>query len=82
METAVERRCPSVERDMPWCHRLAFMLRIMRHRAGFTQAELAARVGTTSRTVRRVERGGQNPSAAMVQAWEEACGLRLKMVVL
>jgi transcriptional regulator with XRE-family HTH domain len=51
------------------------VLREARRRAGLTQVELAARLGTTQSAVARLERGVTEPSFARVVAGVRACGL-------
>ena len=46
----------------------------LRRKAGFTQAELALRLGTTQTAVSRTEAGGASPSLAMLDRWGRACG--------
>jgi transcriptional regulator with XRE-family HTH domain len=50
-----------------------------RRRAALTQAELAARVGTTQSAVARWERGASRPTAERLQTLVEACGLELQL---
>jgi transcriptional regulator with XRE-family HTH domain len=57
----------------------ATLIRQARRRAGLTQAELAARVGTTQSAVARWERGASRPTAERLQSLVEACGLELQL---
>jgi transcriptional regulator with XRE-family HTH domain len=53
------------------------LIREARLRAGLTQSELAARVGTTQSAIARLERGRTAPSFARVARCVRACGLDL-----
>lgn len=53
------------------------MLQRVRVRAGLTQAELAARAGTSQATVCAYERGTKEPGAATLARLVEAAGARL-----
>lgn len=57
----------------------AHLIREARRRAGLTQAELAARVGTTQSAIARLENGVGDPSLARLTALIEACGLELQV---
>lgn len=57
------------------------MIRMARRRAGLTQAELAARTGTTQPAIARIESGGSEPSFRRVVEAVRACGLELLPVV-
>lgn len=48
-----------------------------RRRAGLTQAELAARVGTTQSAIARLEAGATAPALERVDALVRACGFSL-----
>ena len=54
-----------------------------RKRAGLTQAEIAARMGTKSPAVARIEAGGgskrHSPSIATLRRYAEAVGCKLKI---
>jgi ribosome-binding protein aMBF1 (putative translation factor) len=52
-----------------------------RTRAGFTQEELAARMGTTQSAVARMEGGGVNPSIGALRRYALATGTRLKVTL-
>lgn len=56
----------------------ADLIREGRRRAGLTQAELAARVGTTQSAIARLE-GGAEPSVRRVTELLRACGLELRV---
>jgi transcriptional regulator with XRE-family HTH domain len=56
----------------------ADLIREARRRAGLTQAELAARVGTTQSAIARLERGAE-PSVRRVAELVRACGLELRV---
>jgi transcriptional regulator with XRE-family HTH domain len=53
----------------------------LRRRAGLTQAELAARIGTTQSAVARLERGGSTPSLERLTRIARCCGLELVPVL-
>ena len=53
-----------------------------RLRAGFTQAELAHRTGTTQSAIARVERGASEPSLERVRTLIRACGFDLDVSVV
>jgi transcriptional regulator with XRE-family HTH domain len=53
------------------------IVREARRRAGLTQTELAARLGTTQSAVARLERGATEPSFERVAAAVRVCGLEL-----
>lgn len=61
----------------------AFLDEILKARAetGLTQAELAARIGTTQSAVARLEApgGGHSPSIATLQKYANALGYRLQV---
>lgn len=57
--------------------RAARMLRDARRAAGLTQAELAARAGTSQATLSAYERGRKDPSAATLDRLLRAAGRRL-----
>src|SRR5438552_19217166 len=48
-----------------------------RKRAGLTQAELAARVGTTQSAIARLERGSTTPTLKRITELVRACGFDL-----
>lgn len=49
----------------------------LRLRHGWTQAELAKRIGTTQSSIARLEAGWHLPSLAMLRRIAEACGTHL-----
>ena len=53
------------------------LVREARRRAGLTQAELAARAGTTQSSIARLETGATEASLARIDALVRACGLDL-----
>ena len=55
------------------------LVREARRRAGLSQAELAARVGTTQSAIARLERGRASPSFRRVRELVAACGLELRV---
>jgi transcriptional regulator with XRE-family HTH domain len=57
----------------------ATLIQQARRRAGLTQAELAAKVGTTQSAIARWERGASRPTTERLQSLVEACGLELQL---
>jgi transcriptional regulator with XRE-family HTH domain len=57
----------------------AALIRNARREAGLTQAELAARLGTTQSAVARLERSGSNPTVATLVRALGAAGQRLEL---
>jgi transcriptional regulator with XRE-family HTH domain len=55
----------------------AELVRRARARAGFSQAELAERLGTTQSVVSRWERGADEPRLSTLERIARACGQRL-----
>jgi transcriptional regulator with XRE-family HTH domain len=55
------------------------LVREARQRAGLTQAELAARVGTSQPAIARYERARAMPDLTTLQRIVEACGLELRL---
>ena len=55
------------------------LIREARRRAGFTQTELAERVGTSQPAIARYERARSMPDIATLQRIVEACGLELRL---
>ena len=55
------------------------LVREARHRAGFTQAELAQRAGVPKSTVGRIESGARVPSTEMVERLVRAAGLEVSV---
>jgi transcriptional regulator with XRE-family HTH domain len=53
------------------------LIREARQEAGLTQAELAARMGTTQSAIARLERPDSNPRVATLEAALRAAGRRL-----
>jgi len=57
----------------------AALVREARRRAGLSQAELAARAGSTQSSIARLERGRASPSFRRVGELIEACGLEMRV---
>ncbi|MCW3064366.1 MAG: transcriptional regulator, family [Solirubrobacterales bacterium] len=57
----------------------ASLIRTARRDAGFTQADLAARLGTTQSAVARLERSDSNPTYSMLVRALGATGRRLEL---
>ena len=55
------------------------LIRDARHEAGLTQAELAARLGTTQSAIARLERTDSNPTVGTLEATLAAAGRRLDL---
>lgn len=58
---------------------LPAILTAARERAGLTQAEVAAAVGTTQSTIARLEGGKSNPTVATLRKYAAAVGLTLEI---
>jgi transcriptional regulator with XRE-family HTH domain len=56
---------------------LAERVRQVRERLGITQAELAARIGSTQPAIARLEAGGVSPSLATLRRIAAALGMEL-----
>jgi len=54
-------------------------VREARRRAGLTQAELAARAGTTQSAIARLERGNGSPSLERISELLAACGFEVQV---
>jgi len=57
----------------------AVLLQQARRRAGLTQTELAARVGTTQSAIARWERGATRPTVERLESIVDACGFELRL---
>jgi len=73
--TSEERRC--AYREAKEAFELAERVRQARERVGLTQAELAARIGSTQPAVARLEAGGNIPSLATLRRIAAALGFEL-----
>jgi transcriptional regulator with XRE-family HTH domain len=60
---------------------LAQLVYDLRTGEDLTQAELAKRMGTTQSAIARLEAGGTNPTAELLQRLGTAVGVRLVLVV-
>lgn len=58
--------------------RLLQALAAARRRAGLTQTEVAARMGTSASTVARLERGDMNPTVSTLERFTIAIGKKLR----
>jgi transcriptional regulator with XRE-family HTH domain len=67
----------NIRSDIISCVNAAALLRDARHAAGLTQAELAARAGTSQATVSAYESGRKDPTVATLGRLLAACGSRL-----
>lgn len=61
---------------------LACRLRAERRRSGFSQRELARRIGVDLRTIQRVEGAQVWPTESVVEGWLDACASRLVALVV
>lgn len=68
------RKIPYWEESPP-----GYLLREAREKAGFTQRDLADRLGTTQQAVSQAERSDANPTVAFMRRWAEACGVELEI---
>jgi transcriptional regulator with XRE-family HTH domain len=57
------------------------VVKMVRHRAGLTQAEVASRCGTTQSAIARIERGGSEPSMTRVESIARACGFDVNVSI-
>ena len=57
------------------------LVKLVRLRAGLTQAELAARCDTTQSAIARIERGASEPSMTRVEAIARQCGFDITIAV-
>lgn len=53
----------------------------MRKKSGFTQEEIAHRMGTQKGNISRLEKGDSNPSWKTIQSYAHACGFEVLMKV-
>jgi transcriptional regulator with XRE-family HTH domain len=60
---------------------LASQLIEARSRAGFTQADVAERMGTSQSTVARLESGGAKPSLSTLKRFAQATGARVRITL-
>jgi transcriptional regulator with XRE-family HTH domain len=51
----------------------------MRSKAGFTQAQVAERMGTSKSNISRLEHGNSNPSWSTLLKYAHACGFELSL---
>lgn len=58
-----------------------YLLREAREKAGLTQRELAARLGTSQQAVSQAERWDANPTVAFMRRWAGVCGARLEIEI-
>jgi transcriptional regulator with XRE-family HTH domain len=57
------------------------IVKMVRLRAGLTQAEVASRCGTTQSAIARIERGGSEPSVTRVESIARACGFDVNVSI-
>lgn len=69
-------RMPAWEPPRP-----GYLLREAREAAGWTQSELAARLGVTQQAVARAESVASNPTVSLLEVWAEALGARLELAI-
>jgi len=53
-----------------------YVLRNAREESGFTQSELAGRLGVSQQAIAQAERSTANPSVDFIRRWADACGVR------
>jgi transcriptional regulator with XRE-family HTH domain len=58
---------------------LVVQLKAARIAAGFSQVELARRIGVSGPNVSQIEAGLYQPSLATAEAWAEACGVKVTL---
>lgn len=58
---------------------VGYLMREAREAAGFSQAQLARRLGCSQQAVARAERWESNPTVKLLRAWAEATGRRLEV---
>jgi DNA-binding XRE family transcriptional regulator len=56
-----------------------YLLREARERAGFTQKEMAARLGCSQQAVAQAEKPLSNPTVSFLKTWTDALGCRLEI---
>jgi DNA-binding XRE family transcriptional regulator len=69
-------RLPAWEAPVP-----GYQLRRAREAVGFTQSELAARLGVSQQAVARAERWQSNPTWEFADAWARALGGRATLAI-
>jgi len=67
-------KLPEREASVP-----GYLLRVVREKAGLTQAQLAHSLGVTQQAVAQAERWESNPTIAFIERWAEACNHRLEI---
>ena len=67
-------RLPDREVNVP-----GYLLRAAREEEGFTQTQLAAKLGISQQAVARAERWTSNPTVELLGRWARACGRRLEL---
>lgn len=67
-------KLPERESSVP-----GYLLRNAREGAGFTQAQLAQKLGVTQQAVAQAERWDSNPTFAFTNRWVDACNHRLEI---
>ena len=66
----------------PWeLEPVGYLLRLARERAGFTQGQLADRLGCSQQAVAQAERWKGNPTAEFMRRWAIACGGKLEIAI-
>lgn len=51
-----------------------YLLRELRERSGFTQRQMAKKLGCSQQAVAQAERATNNPTVGALRAWARACG--------
>lgn len=70
-------KLPDREADVP-----GYLLRSARESAGYTQMQLAEKLGITQQAIARAERWSSNPTVGFIRRWAKACGKRLEFRLL
>jgi transcriptional regulator with XRE-family HTH domain len=66
---------------LEWEWLLSLEISAARARSGLTQAEIAARMGTTQSAVARLESGKAKPSLRTLERYAAATGAKLKVTL-
>ena len=69
-------KLPSREANVP-----GYLLRVARTEAGFTQVQLATKLGISQQAIARAERWTSNPTVEFMNRWVRACGRHLEFTL-
>jgi len=67
-------KLPDREANVP-----GYLLRIARAEGGFTQAQLATKLGVSQQAIARAEKWTSNPTIEFMNRWVRACGRHLQI---